>query len=66
MVKLKADNLETYKPIDSPTVVDVAGVPYDSLGDLKNVRQLAQLDDADALILTGKTGPLNLQTIALP
>jgi hypothetical protein len=66
MVKLKADNLETYKPIDSPTVVDVAGVPYDSLGDLKNVRQLAQLDDADAVILTGKAGPLNLQTIALP
>jgi hypothetical protein len=78
VVKLKADNLETYKPIDSPTVVDVAGVPYDSLSSLKNVQQLAQLDDADAVILTGKpgpgpayapgpaVGPLNLQTIALP
>jgi hypothetical protein len=79
VVKLKADNLETYKPIDSPTVVPAAaGVPYDSLSSLKNVQQLAQLDDADAVILTGKpgpgpvyapgpaVGPLNLQTIALP
>ena len=78
MVKLKADNLETYKPIDSPEVTGVAGVPYDSLTSLKNVQQLAQLDNADAVILTGKpgpgpayapgpaVGPLNLQTIALP
>src|SRR5580692_11868374 len=66
MLKLKADNLESYKPIDSPTVTDVAGVPYDKLGNFKNVQQLAQLDDSDAVILTGKPGPFNLQTIALP
>ena len=78
MLKLKADNLESYKPIDSPTVTDVAGVPYDSLRDLKNVQQLAQLNDTSAVILTGKpgpgpaynpgpaVGPLNIQTIALP
>jgi hypothetical protein len=79
VVKLKADNLETYKPIDSPTVVPAAaGVPYDSLSSLKNVQQLAQLDDSNAVILTGKpgpgpvyapgpaVGPLNLTTIALP
>src|SRR5580698_9191729 len=78
LLKLKADNLETYKPIDSPTVTDVAGVPYDTLGNIKHVQHLAKLDDADALILTGTpgpgpayavrtpVGPLNLQTIALP
>jgi len=78
VVKLKADNLETYKPIDSPTVVDVAGAPYDKLTDLKGVQHLAQLDGSNALILTGKpgsgpawapgppVGPINLQTIALP
>jgi hypothetical protein len=78
MLKLKADNLESYKPIDSPTVTDVAGVPYDSLRDLKNVQQLAQLDNGNAVILIGKpgsgpaynpgpaAGPLNIQTIALP
>jgi hypothetical protein len=78
VVKLKADNLETYKPIDSPTVVDVAGVPYDSIKDLKNVKQLAQLDNANAVVLTANAGagpafnpgpavgPMNIQTIALP
>ncbi|HTW67915.1 MAG TPA: hypothetical protein VME17_25045 [Bryobacteraceae bacterium] len=78
MLKLRADNLSTYKPIESPTVTDVAGVPYDKLGNFKDVQQLAQLDSSDAVILTGKPGsgppwapgpaigPLNLQTIALP
>lgn len=77
LLKLKADNLETYKPIDSPTVTNVAGVPYDTLSN-KNVQQLAKLDDANAVILTGKpgsgpafnpgpaVGPLNISTIALP
>jgi hypothetical protein len=66
VVKLKADNLEAYKPIDSPTVTDVAGVPYDSISSLKNVQHLAQLDNTSAVILSGKPGPLNIQTIALP
>jgi hypothetical protein len=65
VVKLKADNLETYKSIDSPTVTDVAGVPYDSISGLKNVRHLAQLDSGNAVILTGQPGA-NIQTIALP
>jgi hypothetical protein len=50
-------------------VTDVAGVPYDTISDLKDVQHLAQLDDSDALILTGKSrsgGLMNLQTIALP
>jgi hypothetical protein len=78
MVKLKADSLESYKAIDSPTRTDVAGVPYDKISDLKDVQHLAQLDASDAVILTGKpgpgpawnpgpsVGPMNLQTIALP
>jgi hypothetical protein len=78
VVKLKADSLETYAAIDSPTKTDVAGVPYDKIGELKNVQHLAQLDASDAVVLTGKpgpgpawnpgpsVGPMNLQTIALP
>jgi hypothetical protein len=78
VVKLKADNMETYPAIDSPTRTDVAGVPYDKMTDLKNVQHLAQLDASDAVILTAKpgpgpafnpgpaVGPVNLQTIALP
>lgn len=77
MMKLKADNIESYPPIDSPTVTDVAGVPFDKLSSLQGVQHVTQLDDSDALLLTGKftgpsyapgapAGPLNLQTIALP
>ncbi|HEX5432099.1 MAG TPA: hypothetical protein VFW83_09045 [Bryobacteraceae bacterium] len=76
MLKLKADHLQSYQPIDSPTVTNVAGVPYDKLS-MKNVEQLAQFDSSDALVLTGHpgsgpawapgvVGPLNLETIALP
>jgi hypothetical protein len=79
LVKLKVDGLESYSAIDSPTRVDgAAGVPYDKITDVRNVQHLAQFDDAQALVLTGKpgpgpawnpgrpVGPLNLQTIALP
>jgi hypothetical protein len=79
LIKLKADGLESYEAIDSPTKVSAAaGVPYDKIGDVKNVRHLARFDDAQAVVLTGKpgpgpawnpgpaAGPMNLQTIALP
>jgi len=82
VMKLAADKLETYAPIDSPTVPNptggnVAGVPYNTLNDLKGVQHLTRLDDSNALLLIGTftgqsyapgppSGPLNLQTIALP
>jgi hypothetical protein len=78
VTKLKADNLDSYPAIESPTRTDVAGVPYDKMTDLHNVLHLTQLDDSDAVIITGKTNggqpwapgppvsPINLQTIALP
>ena len=68
VVKLHADTLGTDKPIDSPTVVDVAGAPYDKITTVTNVQHLAQIDDASALVLTAArgAGPVNLQTIALP
>jgi len=62
VVKLHADTLATDKPIDSPTVVDVAGAPYDKITTLSNVQHLATIDDGHALVMT-KT---SLQTIALP
>jgi len=62
VVKLKADHIETYPAIASPTVTDVAGVPYDSIRDLKNVTHLAQLDDSDVVLLSGH----DLKTVALP
>ena len=74
VVKLHADNLGQYKPIDSPTVVDVAGAPYDKIGSLTNVRHLTPFDSANAVILTSAggsgfappTGPMSIRTIALP
>jgi len=81
VMKLKADNLDSYRAIDSPEVpnppTNISGVPYDTMAELQGVQHLAQLDDSSALILTGKftgaawapgapAGPLNLQTIALP
>lgn len=78
VVKLKADNMESYPAIESPTRTDVAGVPYDKITTVTNVQHMAALDASDALVLTGKSGsgpawnpgpavgPMNLQTIALP
>jgi len=74
VVKLHADNLGQYKPIDSPTVVDVAGARYDKITALTNVRHLAQFDAGNALILTAAggggfgpaVGPMSLRTVALP
>jgi hypothetical protein len=74
VVKLHADNMGQYKPIDSPTVVDVAGAPYDKITSVTNVRHLTSFDSARAEVLTSAggggfgpaTGPFNLQTIALP
>jgi hypothetical protein len=67
VVKLHADTLATDKPIDSPTVVNVAGAPYDKITALTNVQHLARVDDGHALIVSrAANGPVNLTTIALP
>ncbi len=78
VVKLKADNLETYPTISAPQRTDVAGVPYDKVSGLDNVQHLAALDSANVLVMTGHpgsgpvynpgppVGPINLQTVALP
>ena len=44
VLKLKADKIEGYAPIDSPTITDVAGVPFDRLTQFKNVQHLTQID----------------------
>jgi hypothetical protein len=64
VVKLHADSLGTDKPIDSPTVVNVAGAPYDKITALTKVQHLAAIDDSTALVVTA--APVSLKTIALP
>jgi hypothetical protein len=49
VMKLDAANLEQYQPIVAHT--EVTGVPYTTLADLKGVKHLTRLDDANALML---------------
>ena len=64
VLKLKADNIETYPAIESPTRTDVAGVPFDKIPALTNVQHLAAFDASNVLVATSK--PMNLTTVALP
>jgi hypothetical protein len=65
VTKLDMANVDSYKAITSP-ISDVAGVPYTTISDLKNVRHLQAYDDKQALILSGSSGAMDLRTIALP
>jgi hypothetical protein len=64
VMRLTADNLDTFKPITAPS--DIAGVPYDSIKALTGVQQLDKVDDQMAAILVGTGSALELKTIALP
>jgi hypothetical protein len=64
--KLQADNLEAYKPITSPTVMDTGGVPFQTISELKGVQHLAHLDDSHALVLMDGNGSVDLRAIELP
>jgi len=64
VMKLPADNLDTFKPITAHT--ETAGVPYETIATLKGVQQLDKFDDASALILIGSGTAMDLRTIPLP
>lgn len=79
LLKVQADHLETYATIDSPTKnPGTAGMPFDKITSVTNVKQLSQLDSSNAVVLTATSGPgpafnpgppvgpMNLKTIALP
>jgi hypothetical protein len=64
VMKLSADNLDSYKPITSRT--DITGVPYETIASLKGVQQLDKIDDSSALVLIGSGTSVDLRTIPLP
>jgi hypothetical protein len=64
IMKLTADNLDTFKPITAPT--DIAGVPYESVKSITGVTQLDKVDDQMAAVLMGSGSSVALKTIALP
>ena len=63
VMRLNADNLDTYKPITTPS--DVAGVPYETIKTLTGIQQLDKVDENLAVVLMG-TAAMDLKTIALP
>jgi hypothetical protein len=75
VMKVSADNLGSYKAITPPSaaceqarepargprecVGDIAGVPYQTVADLKGVWQLAKVDNKHALVLSDSAGKLS-------
>ena len=64
VMKLDAANLEQYKAITAPT--DIAGVPYQTMADWKNITQLEKVDETTAVVLSSAAGSMDLRTMALP
>jgi hypothetical protein len=64
VLKLRADHLETYKPILAQT--EPAGVPFEHVKDLAGVKHLTSLDNSNALILSDNNGTQDLRSIPLP
>lgn len=64
VTKLDTAHLDQYKPITAPS--DVAGVPFESLSDWKDVTHLEAYDGKSVLVLSGSSGNMNLKTVALP
>src|SRR5579872_2939667 len=65
VTKLDMANVGTYQAITQP-VSDVAGVPFSTISELKDVKHLQAYDEKQALILSGNSGGMDLRTIALP
>jgi hypothetical protein len=66
VMKLSAENLDSYKAITTPPATETAGVSYQTIKDLEGVQHLEKFDDSKALILAGTAASLELKTIALP
>jgi hypothetical protein len=65
VMKISADNIDKIEGITAP-VRDKAGLKYETLGDLKGVIHLDQLDKDQALLLVKNDSGVSLESIALP
>ncbi len=66
VMKVATDGAESAKGITSK-IDDTAGLPYETIGELKGVVQLDKLDDGRAVIVEqSEGGDLSLRTIDLP
>jgi len=64
VMKLTGDHLEGYKPITQHS--EIAGVPYQTIENLKGVQQLDKFDEKQAIVLMGEGASLDLVTVPLP
>jgi hypothetical protein len=65
VMKMSTNGIEAIQPIVSQT--EKAGLPFETLAELKDVQQLDRYDRDHALILVGtEAGSLDLKSIALP
>jgi len=67
VMKISTEGIDTIEAI-TKRVGGIAGLKYDTISDLKGVKQLARLNDKQALVIvqTEKDGPMSIETIALP
>jgi hypothetical protein len=64
VMKITTEGISGYEIIKR---TDIAGVPYETIENLKDVQQLDRLNSTDALILVrADSGALDLKTVALP
>jgi hypothetical protein len=70
VMKMDADNIAGYKAVNSPEQPNppnyIFGMPYQTIASLQGVTQIAQVDSADAMVLSSLDDAQNLSTIALP
>ncbi|HEY8506017.1 MAG TPA: hypothetical protein VIL46_15635, partial [Gemmataceae bacterium] len=66
VMKITTDGIDSIEPI-TERVREQAGLKYETVADLKGVRQLDKLDEARAVVLIDAGGgKMNLQTVPLP
>ena len=67
VMKITTEKIESAPGI-TEKISDKAGLPYETIENLKGVEQLDRLDKQNALVLvsSGQAGPKSLQTIPLP
>jgi hypothetical protein len=65
VMKISTEGLLTREGINEP-VRGTAGQPYEKVASWKGVKQLDQLDDANAIVLIEDGGKSDLRTLPLP
>jgi hypothetical protein len=67
VMKMTTDGIEAYGAITARVPEGKAGLPYETLADLKNVMQLDRWDQSYAMLLVkSDSGAMDIRSIALP